>query len=76
MNELHIEKRRQQVEELRETLGEKVSLVFVALDHLHTDVESKRYVGLQENDVQTIEELMRNANLFLAILNPDELNEW
>ena len=72
----HEEKRRQQVEELRENLGEKVGLVFVALDHLHTDVESKRYEGLQENDMQTIEELMRDANLFLAILHPDEMNEW
>jgi hypothetical protein len=72
----HEKKRRQQVEELRENLSAKVGLVFVALDHLHTDVQNERYVGLQENDVQTIEELMRDANLLLAILHPDEMNEW
>lgn len=70
------EERRQQVEELRNDLGRKVGLVFVALDHLHTDVENNRYEGLQENDLQTIEELMRDANLLLAILHPDEMNEW
>ena len=72
----HQEKRRQQVEELRENLSNKLGLVFVALDHLHTDVQNKRYVGLQENDMQEIEELMGNANLLLAILHPDELNDW
>lgn len=72
----HEEKRRQQVEELRNDLSSKVGLVFVALDHLHHDATNKIFEGLQENDMQTIEELMRDANLLLAILHPDELNEW